>query len=108
MDVRGVEGTAYRCSLPPLDFDDETENEGEVLREREEAKAAASPEKGEASDDDDEDDSTAKEEKEGVEQNRGVNLLAALEGECDTLSTGWWTYEWCHERHVKQFQSVYW
>ena len=43
-----------------------------------------------------------------MEQNRGVNLLAALEGECDTLSTGWWTYEWCHERHVKQFQSVYW
>lgn len=30
-------------------------------------------------------------------------LLSALENQCDTLSAGWWNYEWCHRKHVRQF-----
>jgi hypothetical protein len=29
--------------------------------------------------------------------------LGALEGKCETLNTGWWSYQWCHKKEVKQF-----
>ena len=34
-----------------------------------------------------------------------ATLLAALEGQCAKLSQGWWTYEWCHRRYVRQFHA---
>uniref|UniRef100_A0A7S2DT72 MRH domain-containing protein n=1 Tax=Octactis speculum TaxID=3111310 RepID=A0A7S2DT72_9STRA len=30
-------------------------------------------------------------------------LMNALVGQCDTLRTGWWSYEWCHRKYVRQF-----
>jgi len=30
-------------------------------------------------------------------------LLEALEDYCDTMAMGWWTYEWCHRKHIRQF-----
>ena len=33
------------------------------------------------------------------------SLLARLEGRCARLALGWWTYEWCHRRHVRQFHA---
>ncbi|KAJ8600584.1 hypothetical protein CTAYLR_008173 [Chrysophaeum taylorii] len=32
-------------------------------------------------------------------------LLSSLEGVCARLNQGWWTYEWCHRRHVRQFHQ---
>ena len=32
-----------------------------------------------------------------------VDPLASLEGRCDTLSLGWWSYEWCHRDQIRQF-----
>ena len=29
--------------------------------------------------------------------------LGQLDGSCAYLNQGWWTYEWCHRRHVRQF-----
>ena len=34
-----------------------------------------------------------------------ATLLAALDGQCAKLSQGWWTYEWCHRRYVRQFHA---
>jgi len=31
------------------------------------------------------------------------NVLSDLDGHCETLNTGWWSYQWCHRREVKQF-----
>merc|ERR1712138_202081 len=34
-----------------------------------------------------------------------ATLLSKLGGQCAKLSQGWWTYEWCHRRHVRQFHA---
>ena len=34
---------------------------------------------------------------------RQQDPLQPLNGLCSTLSQGWWSYEWCHRRHVRQF-----
>ncbi len=34
-----------------------------------------------------------------------ATLLQALDGQCAKLSQGWWTYEWCHRRYVRQFHA---
>ena len=30
-------------------------------------------------------------------------ILSSLQGFCSTKQTGYWMYEWCYERHVRQF-----
>jgi len=32
-----------------------------------------------------------------------AEALGLLRGVCAYLNQGWWTYEWCHRRHVRQF-----
>jgi len=32
-----------------------------------------------------------------------AEALGQLDGSCAYLNQGWWTYEWCHRRHVRQF-----
>ncbi len=34
---------------------------------------------------------------------KASSLLAALKGYCATKQTGYWIYEWCYQKHVRQF-----
>ncbi|KAJ1803017.1 Protein OS-9 [Coemansia sp. RSA 2598] len=36
---------------------------------------------------------------------RGLELLDSLKTECILFSVGWWTYEYCHGSHVRQFHK---
>mmetsp|Transcript_946 Transcript_946/g.2260 ORF Transcript_946/g.2260 Transcript_946/m.2260 type:complete len:1135 (-) Transcript_946:63-3467(-) len=38
-----------------------------------------------------------------VSQEQVMKALADLKGICSQLHLGWWSYEWCHEEHVRQF-----
>ena len=32
-----------------------------------------------------------------------LRKLNLMKGTCFSLHRGWWTYEWCHEKHVRQY-----
>ncbi|KAJ1937605.1 Protein OS-9, partial [Kickxella alabastrina] len=36
---------------------------------------------------------------------RGLKLLGSLESQCISLTVGFWTYEYCHDQHVRQFHQ---
>ena len=88
VQLQSVEGAHYRCTMPGDEIEDNDDDENKD--ESEEVGTDMSSQQ-----------STGKtRKKKKTDENED---LAALEGSCDTLSTGWWSYEWCHKRHVKQF-----
>ncbi|KAJ2358928.1 Protein OS-9 [Coemansia sp. RSA 2618] len=58
--------------------------------------------------DDDEDASDREAQKKEAEQaiERGLELLQPLKSSCITYTTGWWTFEYCHERLVRQYHRM--
>ena len=82
IELRNPDGDRYHCTLPSPDGDevrggDDEEEEG--------------------------DDGSGGAEADRKRTKRLDAALAALEGQCDVLSMGWWSYEWCHRKHVRQF-----
>lgn len=40
------------------------------------------------------------------EAKNASEMLGTLEGACAHRTKGWWTYEWCHRREVRQYHQV--
>eukprot|EP00978_Attheya_sp_CCMP212_P049335 scaffold651407_cov63-Attheya_sp.AAC.1 len=52
---------------------------------------------------------TIHDEKHGMVHIKASDIKAQLKkmkGTCSQLHLGWWSYEWCHEKHVLQFHLV--
>jgi len=78
LELRNTDGDRYLCSLPGLG--------------------------GDADEDPAADDHGGHGERSGdADGGAGGDRLAELAGRCDVLNLGWWSYEWCHEKSVRQF-----
>mmetsp|Transcript_69414 Transcript_69414/g.130554 ORF Transcript_69414/g.130554 Transcript_69414/m.130554 type:complete len:381 (+) Transcript_69414:133-1275(+) len=79
LTMHTADGERYVCSLPDLDGFDE--NDDDTASSSNDAASATAVHPAE----------------------RMESIMKTLEGRCDTLNVGWWSYEWCHRRHVRQF-----
>ncbi|KAJ3339372.1 Protein OS-9 [Entophlyctis luteolus] len=84
----------YSCAIPPA-FDDLAPRQGDPALSE-----PASPD-----DEDDRDVEPAEAQRRTFRHNawKGMELLKGMEPHCLYYISGWWTYEYCHNRHIRQF-----
>jgi hypothetical protein len=77
LDMRNFDGDKYRCTMPgPGDEDGgAAESVGSSSGVDSESQLESTP----------------------------ARVLRSLDGRCDVLSLGWWSYEWCHRKGIRQF-----
>jgi hypothetical protein len=80
LEMRNPEGERYLCTMP---------GPGDEA-------AAGGDGKGDGS-------HSRSADSEGLLASSPARMLRSLEGRCDVLSLGWWSYEWCHRKGVRQF-----
>lgn len=77
LDMRNFDGDKYRCAMPGPG----NEEDGGTTE------SATSSSTG----------------PESQPESTPARVLRSLDGRCDVLSLGWWSYEWCHRKGIRQF-----
>lgn len=77
-----LEGQPYLCSIPQISKPDANHGENDTLSKLEQEKELARA------------------------NDRGWELLSAMEGQCVYFISGWWSYKFCYNDGVRQFHQL--